>query len=364
MLVLGAVLAPFVGRGSASIVRAAALPTIPCSPSVLKVFSGYNADVAPVREVSATWVVPKIATHSGGSQAATWIGMKAAAHGQTESFVQEGTLERVHTTGNPAAHGYEAFWSSTLHHDSEQKLFSVSPGNTIVTNLVRSASGVAVTISDVDTGTHAHVVAPVSATVVFTRASWLQEDPSTGCSEGVYPRTSPVTFQDVEVNGAAPTLSDQDATIMFTPNNVILVPTHFSNDAFTVRSPTGIEKRYLKDVAREVVLWIPFLSEAQHASTKGTKLTGPTDRSLALTTAHQLEASLDGLRRNLLRQHWPAGVRHLVTRLARQSARVVKLLGAEAREAARGRVWGLTELLPPIHKELVLSTRIGLKFGV
>ena len=256
--------APAIGGESAA-GASAPLPTLICTPSLLKIFAGYNLDGTPLDEVSASWAVPSIATNSGGSTAGTWIAMRATGHGSTESFVQVGIVERVRTTANPLAHGYEAFWSSTQHQNTEQKLFSVSPGNTIVARLTRGVAGVTVTISDATTGSHAQVTAPTDPTLVFTSASWLQEDPSSGCNEGAYPNTSSVTFDDVAVNGEAPALTERDASIMFTPNNVILAPTPLVKDAFTVAPPTGIKDRYLK----EALLTHPWAPPGEHSFERG-----------------------------------------------------------------------------------------------
>jgi hypothetical protein len=168
-----------------------------------------------VTSISASWVVPRVATRSPGF-ASTWIGVETdAGH---DRFLQIGVNEGHNADGSRAQLGLPradhpaelvAFWSDTAHHFHPVYLGGgLKPGDVVHVSLRYTRGRWWLRIRDLRSALHLSFATSQERGPMM-QAEWLQEDVINGATNRPfrYPRLSPITVGDLEVDGAPPTRS-------------------------------------------------------------------------------------------------------------------------------------------------------------
>jgi hypothetical protein len=208
-------------------------------------FGGYTW-LGDVSEISADWSVPIIDPTSSQSHASTWLG--AQSNTGESPFIQVGTLEDAGRTGYDY---YSAFWSDSAMGFHPQLLGPVWEGDVVSAQMSQVESGWRLTLRDTGANRTYDITVPFAAGQTLTQAEWTQEDPSPSGMTSVdlpYPKTSTVTFDDVEVNHSVPSLNITSGQALMASGGSILIPGPFQSDSFSLVSPVGVSKQYLEDV--------------------------------------------------------------------------------------------------------------------
>jgi hypothetical protein len=207
-------------------------------------FGGYSWK-GDVREISATWLVPKISVHSHEGYAGTWIGVE----GPNNLFIQIGTLEERQYNGHDR---YEAFWSDTPFQFHAQNLGPTRAGQHISASLTQTARGWTLTLSNASKSLEVNKKISYGANKEFTVGKWIQEDPapsSLAAVDSPYPLLTPVRFRELQVNSHTPKLGLSNGEVLMPFNAAIQVPTIPRRDSFTFTKPKDAALQYLKDAS-------------------------------------------------------------------------------------------------------------------
>jgi hypothetical protein len=210
-------------------------PPVPASNH--QAFGGYIAVVA-IHQISATWVIPKIASRSKDGVAATWVGATNTAN----DFVQLGNTE-IKSNGHSS---YETFYSGTAYDDKAQNMISVSAGDTVNFSMTQSTTGWSFVIDDFSSNKIDKVSIQYARGAAYTQASWLQEAPDNGADP--YPKLSPTRFSQIELNAGPAKLPFSDGQTLSAEPGAYYVPTRVVDGAFSIRPATGYARQYLSDV--------------------------------------------------------------------------------------------------------------------
>jgi Peptidase A4 family len=229
-------------------------------------FGGYQLYPGqPVASVSGQWTVPTIASSSDEGDASTWIGAQA----DNGAFAQVGTVE------NRLAHDqYYAFWSSTAKQFIPINLLAVKPGDDVKAHMAMTATGWALTLSDLTSGTSKTVNTKYGSNDTFNSCEWFQENPV--YSQFVhtnYPSLSTVGFHDMKLNDSIPQFNYADAQTLSTYNDTFYVPTHVRHDRFTLVPAAGSALTFLSDVYLSDQLGSDFFESATQGIEPGNIVT-------------------------------------------------------------------------------------------
>jgi Peptidase A4 family len=280
-------------------------------------FVGYRLR-GQVREISATWRVPTIASTSLDGRASSWVGAEDAAH----DFVQIGTREERRTEGDQTTDVYDVFWSDTDLDFHPHRLGTVQRGDIVTAEMVQRADGWDLNVTDVTHPMSRRLGTLYGANTSFTDAQWFQEDPVPHALHPVndypYPTMSTVTFTHLRLNGRAPILAYADAHALVSPNGVVLVPTPIADDGFSLPPPTGPQARYLSAVAPNNAAWNAVYSDLKLGS----------QSEVASDTSAYIEA-IDDEDARLGSQTWPPNA----------TAAIGSLIHANEQERAELRAW-------------------------
>lgn len=307
---------------------AAPNPAAACSAPATG-FSGY-VEQRPADRVSAEWTVP--ATGKSYGFAATWVGLQW----QRKAFIQVGTNEN-----HSAQPRYEAFWSDTALGFHPHTLLSVRPGDAVRASISKVAGGWSVRFDDLTANRANGFVTPYASSTRMNLAEWIQEDPSTGCTDFAYPQTSTVTFGQLSLDGADPVLPYADAQILESPNGIVLVPTHVTDDGFSVAEPTGVQAQYLDDTSPFNTAEERFVNGVKEDA-RARRAPGPTAafyRSESEASAEQFLDREKALQRDLDTQRWPPDAERYARELAAVNGRLVVTLTAAIARFERDGTW-------------------------
>jgi hypothetical protein len=282
-------------------------------------FGGYHLR-GHVTEIGASWTVPAIAASSSAGHASTWIGVADKAR----DFIQIGTLEDRLSDGPE----YDAFWSDTAVHFRPQRIaMFVEPGDSIHAEMVQQSNGWLLTIADDTSNDSWPWVSHYGVGATFDTSEWYQEDAASSAANDLvdlpYPKMSTVTFRHLLVNGRAPVLPHSNAHALVSGNGVSLVPTHFTNDAFSVNAATKLQAHYLDNIApynAVVNAWATAVRRGDRDARRG----ATTDLIVAI-------AHMDG---SLRTQTWPPGTQAAVGAFVEDHGTLTLDLSAWARSAS------------------------------
>jgi hypothetical protein len=283
------------GAGGSSII----IPTVPFTG-----FGGYNW-FGPTSTISARWVVPTIVGQGQVASAATWIG---AQNSTTSAFIQIGTYEQQFAS---VPSHYEAFWSDTALHFEAQPIHGVGAGDEVLATMTKHQAGWIVAISDLTEGWSRPISVSYQGQGPFIQGEWIQEDPPPALDSAAdrpYPRTTPVHFTAMKIDGHTPVLAFDDAQVLSGAGGVYLVPTAFSNDGFSLEPARGAARQYLADAASfdSVVAGVD-----DEVATAPTPLSAVSQRS----EVTRLITAFHGFVSDLRQQSWPASVDADITQL-------------------------------------------------
>jgi hypothetical protein len=196
-----------------------------------------------VRDVSASWVVPRLVHPAPESAEAVWIGA------QTEDgdfFLQVGTNEYV----SGATFQYQAFWSDGPLNGAPQNLRppsgapqrprSLQPGDLVGARLSNGPSGWVVTFADHTQGWTRTVHLTYRARSANALAEWIEEDPvavdpAHGSSLFRMAATHGTTVSNLLVNDAPPLLGATEPETFRDAAGLTFSPTALVHDAFEFR---------------------------------------------------------------------------------------------------------------------------------
>lgn len=279
-------------------------PTVDAPPTG---FGGYHWP-GTVNKIQADWRVPTITNTPQFGAEATWIG--AQGRSADEPFIQLGTTGSV--SANQTS-GYEVFWSDTARGFRPIPIVGLRhPGDLIQFKMVRVSEGWRLSVKNLTYGWGRSVTIAYGQRDTFSEGEWTQEDPAAGYSDGTdlpYAETSPVSFQQVLVNGKAPHLRYADEGALSTQNGVYLVPTPMTHDGFSLVPPTGFALQYLTDAQQVDSSLVRIGAETSltyHAEGKATPAQVRELHEIALlylASANKVEA-----------QSWPRSVHPEVSR--------------------------------------------------
>jgi hypothetical protein len=260
-------------------------------------FGGY-AMKAPVHSISAEWRVPTISPRSTKGSAATWIGVQ----GPDSAFIQVGTVEDVDK--GSAGSQYWVFWSDTVENFHPHDVMTVGAGDLIGATLVHLGTKWHIQVEDFTTGGVGPVLIGYSNKLTFNAGEWIQEDPVEDPTSGFdapYPSLSNVTFQKLRVNGRAPHLDVNDASVLSTLAGHSYVPSTIDHDGFVLRPAVGPQLQYLSDVY-QLNLGLNYLADEVG--------NGGTPSTFAFKNLSEQFSAIDS---TVLDQHWPSDVSKLIT---------------------------------------------------
>lgn len=213
-------------------VRAAAAGSL-AGPDATTNWAGMIAPGSTEHQISAQWVVPRVAPSSAPRYSATWIGLGGFG---SSSLIQVGTNQDSLGAGSTYEAWYETFPSSQV------ELGAVSPGDTIRASIAEVTAGTwSVSIDDLSSGLARS--ATVRYTGATTPADWVEEAP-TSLSGAVEPLADFGTayFGGLEANwapvnvGGLTALSMVDAAGVSRARPSYLGPSSF---AVTYEAPTA-----------------------------------------------------------------------------------------------------------------------------
>jgi hypothetical protein len=226
-------------------------------------WSGYEAKPGPVTEVAATWVVPTLTCPYSTTPkfTATWVGIGGDGN---ENLLQTGTSD-VCYEGNQ----YDAGWfellpgaESDFSANPNNPQLIVEPGDVMEGKVYLNASNqwetdlTDETSGDVGTyivgvgwtfdGSLPSTVGIAAGTPTSypgsNSAEWIMEDPSGANGLLPFPNFNSVTFSNLEVNLAPPTLGDANTIGLFNKNELLLsAPGDVVGNSFTCTyKPKGL----------------------------------------------------------------------------------------------------------------------------
>jgi hypothetical protein len=179
--------------------------------------------------------------------AGTWVGAETDSLGR---FIQIGTNEgRMIPPADtklgisPTASGadYDAFWSDSAHHFHPVFLGPVHAGERIHASVSWIHGRWRLSIDDAALALHVHFTTQDESGPPAEEAEWLQEDVGNGAASYAvfhYPRLSAVGFQDVRVNGAAPSPAGLEPDSMHPNGTLTDTPSPLHRDAFRILTAT------------------------------------------------------------------------------------------------------------------------------
>jgi hypothetical protein len=195
-----------------------------------------------VTSVGASWRVPRLTKHEPRGIAGTWIGAESPGR-----FIQIGVNEgrdAPNTDANlrflvgglkqPLVHG---FWSDTAHGFHPVSLPRVQAGDVVSVSLQLLDGRWYLEFSDPRRAVDVKLSTSDEATGPVDDAEWLQEDVATtyGANRLLpYPKLSPITFTDLNVNGVTPVASQLLYRRRPVRSAKTLVASPIHDDAFTV----------------------------------------------------------------------------------------------------------------------------------
>jgi len=272
-------------------------------------FGGYQWS-GDVRQISASWRVPRISPSSWSGAAATWIGAQDDA---TSRFIQVGVFELSRSLMSPV---YRAFWSDTRLKFRPQWIGYVAARDVVASSLVHSRRGWTVGISDGAAHLAFSRTVAYGAGGSFTTGEWIQEDPApseVSAKDVPYPDIANVRFSQVEVNRRVPRLRLANGLTLSARGGTIRVPTSVVRDSFTFYFPAGAAAQYLRDAGRFDVAFARIDAELVSWGSLST--------TLRRQDALAFERSLASDATVVARQTWPARARRDVALLLTQLRR-------------------------------------------
>ena len=211
-------------------------------------FGGYRW-YGHVKQISAQWNVPTVQPSSTFEFASTWVGAQNQEGGAP--FIQLGITENsLGAVGTQ----YRSFWSDPTVGFHPQVLSVVHAGDLVSANMAQVRGGWLLTFKDITRGSVKTKKVVYGIGAAFTQAEWLQEDPAPDSdtpNDLAYPTTSPVQIAHLLVNHRAPKLNTANGQVLIASNDITLVPSAVTDDAFHLFAPTGEAKAYL-DIARSL----------------------------------------------------------------------------------------------------------------
>ncbi len=131
--------------------------------------------------ISADWTVPTLDCASvPDGVTSDWVGVNGAS--DAPGLFQDGTSSNC-VSGQQSNY---AWWTDEAESDSDQNLFTVSPGDVISAEVWQETSGLwAYYVSDLTSGSSSS--APESFSGPGTTAEWIAEDPGDPTTQGLYP---------------------------------------------------------------------------------------------------------------------------------------------------------------------------------
>lgn len=227
-------------------------------------FGGYRWQ-GKVNEIEAEWRVPRIVSTASEGAESTWIGVQGP--GTDEPFIQLGTVAGVYdspflgsggatTADSPSPSevrqtDYQVFWSDTAQGFHAVPIVGLKhPGDLILFKMSRESDGWQLSVKNLTYGWSRSEAVRYGQEDSFTDGEWVQEDPASSATSGVdvpYADTSPVSFQQVRINGTIPQFRYADKGALSTQDGVYLIPSPFVWDAFSLMPPTGAALQYLSD---------------------------------------------------------------------------------------------------------------------
>jgi hypothetical protein len=186
-----------------------------------------------VRDVSASWSVPKLIHPAREAAEAVWIGA------QTEDgafFLQVGTNDYVSSVTSQ----YQAFWSDGPLDGAPQSLGSLAPGDVVAARLSHALSGWTVTFTDATQGWTKTVHPHYHAKSNNALAEWIEEDPvavdpAHGSSLFRMAATHGTTVMHLLVNDTPPLLGATEPETFRDARGLTFAPTALVHDAFGFR---------------------------------------------------------------------------------------------------------------------------------
>jgi hypothetical protein len=186
-----------------------------------------------VRDVSASWDVPRLVHPAREGAEAVWIGA------QTEDgafFLQVGTNEYV----SQVTSQYQAFWSDGPLNGAPQNLGVLAPGDAVEARLAHAASGWVVTFADHTQGWTKTVHLHYRVQSANALAEWIEEDPvavdpAHGSSLFRMAATDGTTVSDLLVNDAPPLLGATEPESFRDASGLTFSPTSLVHDTFGFR---------------------------------------------------------------------------------------------------------------------------------
>jgi Peptidase A4 family len=275
-------------------------------------FSGY-AWVGGVHSVGASFTVPRIASGSPLSQAATWIG--AQGQGPPARFVQIGAVESRFwfPRKQKTVDVYYTFWSDVARHFKAKLLFPVNPGDTLSASLVLANKQWMLAIADNTSGKKTHLSIAGEAQAPFNQAEWTQEDPGKENDHARYPRITAPVFQHLTVNSSQPApIYSQWMSV----NHGNLTPTVVHDDSFTLRQAPAVGvagRQYLRLVTAA-------LAVRQRFQTERSNWTPKTPYTQIVSASSQMIEATQKAERALLSARWSKQIGGLVRSAADANA--------------------------------------------
>lgn len=281
-------------------------------------FGGYRWDRGSVHEISAEWRVPAITSSRIYAGEATWIGAQGVS--PDLPFIQLGTTGISYPGSNKGTqNGYVVFWSDTARDFHIIPIVGLKfPGNLFRFEMLRNAVGWQLSVKDLTDDWHKTIEVRYGDGDPFTQGEWTQEDPSNGQGSDVtYADTSKVSFQNLRINGAKPTLRYEDEGALSTSDGVYLVPTPVRHDAFTMVAPQGAALQYLADAQRFDSAANPLID---HLFSMFASKRRPTSADVGIVSQ---VAFLYGASAHIdTSQTWPASARSADARLAGEAMKL------------------------------------------
>jgi Peptidase A4 family len=296
-------------------------------------FAGY-AWIGSVHSAGGSFTVPRIASGSPLSQAATWIGVQGG--GPPARFVQIGEIESRFWSSQKqkTVDVYFTVWSDTAHRYKPQPLFPVSPGDTLTASLTLANKQWTLAITDDTSRKKARFSIGAETDGPFNQAGREND-------HARYPQMASPLFQDLTVNSAKPSRAALYSQWM-SVNHSNLAPTTPHDDSFTLeRAPA---------VSAAAALYLRLFTAAGSAFDKfETERTNWNAKmpyeQIATASSQFITATQNGIR-SLLAARWSKQIRSLVRSFAHMtSIRVAHARPPTLLTAASFAVWNsrLTE---------------------
>jgi hypothetical protein len=252
---------------------------------------------------------------------------------QVIGFIQAGTEEALGPSAKGPIAVYDAWWADTVSHYRARHLFAVHPGDQIQASLVHRRGTWVVAIRDATTGRGARFATEEEGHGAFNLAVWAQER----SARYPYPRLSPVTFEQLHVNGRSPDAASLLSSWLSTPEG-LLAPSPLRGDAFTLASAeiTREGQQYLR-ITRP--LYAPAL-QLRGALARWRQ--GRGSWQLVRTDQHGYALAQERTGVALAAAHWSTRVDPLIRELVRVASAYARRIGSlpTLEPASRGRFLG------------------------